>query len=459
MLVRLSLPAMSGMVIFSVLSIIDTFFVARLGSAALAALTLCIPIEILLVSLGSATGVGLTSLIARTLGSGDEATADNAAWHGLIIAVLYGLFFSYLGILYIDELLVLFGCSAEIFYLSKTYLELIFWGAVFIFVSDVAGYIVQGEGNTMLPTITALATISCNVLLDPILIFGWGGFPAMGIRGAALATILSEVAGTFFILFIMLKKPLLLSWSFSHFRPSLRVIWEIYRVGLPTLVMEFIAVFIMVALNKILASFNFTAVAAMGVFMRIRSFFYMPVHGLTQGVMPIAGFAYGAGNYDRVKETMLKASVLSFLVLLVGWYCMQYHSVYIMGFFAQDPTLIMVGLSCMKLASLAVPLTGPIIILYTVLQALGKGMTAMWISFIRQVIFLFPALLILPRYYKLHGVWLALSLADLLAALLAFVIFIKLWSELSSRRHYAVVFLFHKGYWWQRMKAWLRWTT
>ncbi|HHW61909.1 MAG TPA: MATE family efflux transporter [Syntrophomonadaceae bacterium] len=446
------------MVIFSILSLVDTFFIAQLGSAALAALTLCIPIEILLVSCGTATGIGLASLIARMLGRGEVAAADNAAWHGLVISSIYGVFFAWVGLLCIDELLLLFGCSVELFSLSKEYLEVIFWGAIFIFISDIAESIVQGEGNTMLPTITALATISCNVLLDPILIFGWGTIPAMGMKGAALATILAEAAGVVFIFSIIWCRPSILSWSLAHFRPSLRILIAIYKVGLPSLVMECISVLVMIVLNKILIGFSYTAVAAMGVFMRIRAFFYMPVHGLAQGVMPIVGFAYGARNYDRVKETMMKASVLSFLMLLIGWYFMQYHSTWMLGFFAEDPALIMMGLNCMQLGCLALPLTGPIIILYTVLQAVGKGITAMWLSLIRQVLFLFPALFILPAFFQLNGVWLAISTADFLAALTALVIFIKLWLELTPRRSFTMLMLLRRDHFWARMKAWLRWS-
>ena len=458
LMVSLSFPAMAGMVIYSLFSLIDTFFVAKLGSSALAALTLCIPIEVLLVSVGSATGVGLTSLISRTLGEKDFRLADNIAWHGIVICVLYGFIFTYIGLKNMDTLLQIFGCNEEIFTLSHQYLQIILSGCMFIFIPVSAGSIVQGEGNTVLPTLTALAGICMNVCLDPIFIFGFGPVPAMGLQGAAIATILAQIGATVIIVSFMIKRPLLLTWSLRNLTPRLSVLSGIYQVGVPTLVMEVLFVVIMVVLNKTLAGFNFTAVAALGIFLRIRSLFYMPVSGLSQGVMPIAGFAYGARNNDRVKEVIVKASVLSFGLLLLGWFLMQYHPDWILSYFSIDPTLCSVGVNCLKLATIFLPFMGPIIILYTVLQAAGKGLTAMWLSVIRTLVFFLPAILILPRYFGLNGVWLAFSVSEGLSAVLALVFFVRLWKDLQDKRRYTVMLMLRKGAFWERMTTWLKWS-
>jgi putative MATE family efflux protein len=457
LLLKLSFPAMTGMVLYSLFSLIDTFFVAQLGTAALAALTLCVPIEVLIVSLGTATGVGITSILSRTLGQKDWRRADNIAWHGLFICIIYGFLFSWLGIKNLDLLLLLFGCTPDIFALSRDYLNILMAGCIFTFIPMITGHIVQGEGNTVLPMLVSLAGIILNVILDPILIFGWGPVRAMGIQGAAWATVLAQIACTLFMIMAVFKQRVYLSWSISYFRPSWQVLAGIYKVGIPSLLMELMGVGIMVVFNKILLSYGYAAVAAMGIFVRIRSLFYMPIFGLSQGVMPIAGFAYGAGNKERVKESIVKASVISLGILLVAWLVLQYQAGWIIGYFTQEEELIIQGIICMHLATIFLPFMGPIIILYSILKAVGQGVTALILSVIRQLGFFLPALLVLPLYFGLNGVWLAFSVTEFLSGVLAMFFFARLWKELTPSRRNAYLFVFKQAYIFRRISAWLRW--
>jgi putative efflux protein, MATE family len=457
LMVRLSFPAIAGMIMYSLFSLIDTLFVSRLGTAALAALTLCVPIEILLVSVGSATGVGITSLLSRTLGKRDFAGGDNIAWHGLFICIIYGLCFSWLGLVNIDALLHIFGCTPEIWDLSREYLHIILLGCLFTFGPMLAGNVLQGEGNTLMPMLVALVGIALNVILDPILIFGVGTVPAMGIKGAAWATVAAQLVCTIISLMVMVKKRVFLSWSIQNFRPSIPLVIDIYRVGIPTLLMELLSVVIMVFFNKILLQFGYAAVAVMGIFVRIRSLFYMPVFGLAQGAMPMVGFAYGANNYVRVKEIIIKATVFSTFFVLVGWWAMQFHPVWLMQRFSADKNLIALGVDCMRWATLCLPVMGPIIILGSVLQALGRGMTSMWLSLIRQLGIFLPALIILPRVWQMHGIWLAFSLSEALSALIALYFLASLWRDLQSHRRYRFFITFKNGYILRRLAAWLRW--
>ncbi len=457
LLVRLSFPAMTGMVLYSLFSLIDTFFVAQLGTSTLAAMTLCVPIEILIVSVGTATGVGITSLLARTLGQRDFRGADNIAWHGLFISIIYGLFFSWVGIKSIDSLLLLFGCTSDIFALSREYLSILMIGCLFTFVPMIAGHIVQGEGNTVLPMLVALASIILNVIIDPILIFGWGPVEPRGLCGAAWATVWAQIFCTIIIVGAMIKKRVFLSWSIHHFRPSLKVIMGIYTVGIPSLLMELMGVAIMVFFNKLLMQYGYAAVAAMGIFVRVRSLFYMPIYGLAQGVMPIAGFAFGARNYDRVKECMAKGSVISMALLTLAWLVMQYQAEWIMGWFSQDKALIVLGADCMRMATIFLPCMGPIIILYSILKSLGQGMTALCLSVLRQLGFFLPALIILPGYFGLNGVWLAFSVTEFMSGLLALLFVVRLWRGLQLRKSQGWFWSLNMGYMFRRIGAWLRW--
>ena len=400
----------------------------------------------------------MTSLIGRTLGSGNVKLADNVAWHGVVISFIYGGLSVGLGLHYIDSWLIIFGSTPETFALSREYMQIILWGSLFTFLPMTLGNIIQGEGNTFIPMVISLLGISLNVVFDPIFIFGWGGMPALGLNGAAVATVLSQMVTTVVIIALAKRKISKLTWSRANFRPSLRVVSEIYRVGFPAMIMELVSVMNLTIINRTLTGYSYTAVAALGIFMRIRSLAHMPVHGLAQGTMPIAAFAYGARQYDRVKETIIKSAILAFFFMGTAWAILQYKTVWVMQFFSQDPMLTVVGVTCMQMATLFLPFVGPLVILYTVLQAVGKGFTAMWLSMTRQVVFFLPLLLFLPHYYSLNGVWLAFSLSEMLTTLVALVFLISLWRELQVRNKFTVVMLFRVGYLLERLRDWLRWS-
>jgi len=457
LLTRLSFPAMAGMIIFSMFSVVDTIFIARLGPDAMAALTMVIPVQVLISSVASATGVGVTSLIGRRLGSDDRVYADNVAWHGLILSIIYGFVFMLVGLNYIDELLMLFGCSTKILILSKGYMSILLYGCIFTFIPIILCSVIQGEGNTFLPVLIAIIEIAINVALDPIFIFGMGPFQAMGLNGAAVAGVTSGVLGTALVAGITFKKKRFLSWSVGNFHPRVKVLLDIYRVGFPTLIMEVAGVMVMGYMNRILAGFSYTAVAALGIFLRIRSMMYMPVFGLIQGTMPVASFAFGAGKLERVKETIIKASTAAFILLLASWYIMQFQPLWVIKYFSDDPALTLMGVNCMRMATMFIPLIGPVLILNTVLQAIDKGFTAMFLSLCRQLGFFLPLLIILPAHIGLNGVWLAFSISELLAALLTLLILIRVWGELQERKK--APFFLARGWKYsiKRIVSWLRW--
>ncbi|MDD3023591.1 MAG: MATE family efflux transporter, partial [Syntrophomonadaceae bacterium] len=287
LLIELSFPAGLGMIVYCLLGIIDSLFIARLGAAPLAAITLSIPAQILITSVAASTGVGLTSLISRTLGNGDMKYADNIAWHGLLLSIIYGLLFMLGGNRYIDDLLLLSGCTAETFQLCREYLHIILLGSIFTFIPIIIGSIMQGEGNTFLPIICALLTMLLNVILDPVFIFGFGIIEGQGLNGAALATVLAQLISSLLMLGLILKKRQLLSWSIYNFNPSISVLTGINKVGFPAMITEIVGVVVMLVLNKVLAGYGCKALAVLGIFLRVRSLAYMPVFGLTQGIMPI----------------------------------------------------------------------------------------------------------------------------------------------------------------------------
>ncbi len=457
LLLRLSCPAMGGMVLYALFSLADTYFIAQLGPAALAALTLCLPLQVLIVSMAAALGTGVASLIGRMLGQQQYRHADNIAWHGMLITAAYSVFFLWLGYRYQVPLLIMFGCTPETLGLCQGYLSIALPGSLVTMVLIIVGSTLQGEGDTVLPVVASLIGIILNVAMDPLFIFGWGVVPAMGLNGAAWAGLLAQVGSLVMMMAVMTRRKNYLSWSLRHFSLRPRIFLAIYKVGFPALVMEVAGVLIMVYINRILAFHSFEAVAALGIFLRVRSLVLIPIGGLLQGTMPIASFAFGAGRYERVKEVLIKASAFIVLIMGLGWSVMQFHPQWIVGFFSQDADLTRIAVASLRLGTILLPLVGPIIILSTVLQAIGKGMAAMWLSLTRQVLFFLPALILLPPYLGLNGVWLAFTLSELLSVGIFAVFWVRLWKQLQPGQNSPVLQLIRSGAWAKRLWAWLRW--
>jgi putative MATE family efflux protein len=377
------------------------------------------------------------------------------AWHTLAIGLLYSLVLTGLGQASVDKLLLLVGADPATLNLCEDYLRIFFWGIPFILLSLLLSNLILGEGNTVLPMLGYLISAGVNVGLDLALIGGIGWVPALGFKGAAWAGVGAQVACALFFWKILGRKSSVLRWRWEDFHWEGQILYEIYRVALPVLLMELLGVGVMLLLNRTLIQYHYLAVAVLGIFQHSRKLFMLPINSLESGVMPIAGYAYGARHYDRVKEVLIKGAVLAMAFLMIGWAAMQFYAEDIMRFFTADAEQIEHGVQCFQLATLVLPLLGPVVMFTTVLQATGKGLLAMCFSILRQAGLFLPALLILPKFFGLSGVWLAFSLAELLAVALMWAFFWHYWRDLSPGRK--------KGrsragkYWLRRLWSWLRW--
>ncbi|MBO8158694.1 MATE family efflux transporter [Thermosyntropha sp.] len=457
LLFKLSFPAAAGMIACSALDLIDTFFISKLGSEALAALTISLPIQNLIISIVSATGTGITSGIARALGSNRVEHADNIAWHGIFISLIYGIIFGLLVNRYIDDILVILGTPVQTFYLVREYMLIILWACVFSFIPMTIGNIIQGEGDTLWSIIITLIAMGINVLLDPFFIFGLKGINGMGLNGAAVAAVLSQAVSCILVIILMKRRrKRFLTWSFRHFHPSIKVLLNIYKVGLPAIIMEISGVITMTCFTRLLGGYSSTAVAASGVFLRIRALVFMPVYGLAQGSMPIASFAYGAGNLPRVRETIMKASFYVLFYMILCWFLLQFYPNPLMRLFADDPSLFILGVTCVKLGTIFIPAVGVFLILVTIMQAVGKGTMAMSLYLTKQICLMLPLLLMLPHFYGLNGVWLVFSVADIISAFLAAIFFLKLWRELQEGRKTGIIVFLRWNYILKRFWAWIK---
>ncbi|SHH13780.1 putative efflux protein, MATE family [Thermosyntropha lipolytica DSM 11003] len=434
LLITMSLPAMIGMTIQALYNIVDTFWVGKIGTGeAIAALTICFPIQMVMIAIASGTGIGLTSIISRRLGAKKVNDAVNAAEHGLLIVFIYAIITVVVGLLYIEQILAIFGVTPELYPMSYDYINIIFLGSILKYFAMMSGSMIQAEGNAGIPMRSMVTGAITNMVLDPFFIFGIAPFPALGVKGAAIATLIGQAAGAGINLhYLFFSHQSQLTPRLKSFKFNLFIFKEIYKVGFPSMIMQLVGSLILLVLNHSLAPYGYRAIAAMGIYFRVQSLIFMPLFGLNQGLIPIVGFNYGARNLSRMKSAIKKARLGAFILMSIGFIGFQLFPAQLVSIFNQDPELIELGVIAMRNITWLLPLVGPSIIMSSTFQAVGKGFTAMWLSLLRQVILLLPLLFILPRFWGIKGIWLAFPFSDFISITITALVFMRYMKHLEK---------------------------
>ncbi len=425
LLMRLSGPAITGMVIQSMYNLVDTIFVGKgVGTLALAALAVCFPIQMLLLGVGKTVGIGAASIISRRLGAGREEEAGRIAGGSFVLAAILGFLISISGLIFIQPLLRLFGAGSSVMPLGRDYLSVVLLGGTFFSVTVCSNDIARSEGNAKVAMISMFVGAGINIILDPIFIFALN----MGIRGAAIATVIGQVSAFIWITKYFFSGRSHLKFGRNHLIPRFRQSLRVLLIGAPSFA-RIVGGSIMAAVvnNAVMHYGQALHLAVLGVTNRMMTFALMPVFGLVQGLQPVVGFNYGAGKHRRVRKA-LKYSVVS-ATALTGVYFLLFEFAprFMLGLFSNDQNLISAGAGIIRLLVLMLPLVGLQVIGAGTFQALGKAGTAFILSISRQILFLIPLVLLLPRIISppLTGVWAAFPLADLLATCVTATFFIR----------------------------------
>ncbi len=416
LLFKLSIPSIISMAIQALYNIVDSIYIGHLSSDALTALSIAFPIQMILIAIAVGTGVGTSSLISRLLGSDNNKRASNVAEHVLIISFVYGILICILGLFFSKDLIKLFSDNPTLINYGSRYIKIILIGSVALFLPMIGNNILRGEGNTFIPMITMLIGSILNIIFDPLLIFGIGFFPKLGIEGAAIATVGSRIISGSFILFMLLSDKNQVKIKMKNFKYDFSIIKDIYKVGLPAMIMQLLASFMVGSLNLIVGNYDENAIAALGIYFKLQSFVFMPVFGLNQGYMPIIGFNYGNGKKLRMKKTIKYGFITAFSITFTGFIIFQLFSFQLVKMFTSDKELIELGKTSLKSISLAFPIIGPAIIGSTTFQAVGKGIPSLTLSFLRQIILLIPLAYILGKIGGLNIIWYAFPISEVIAA-------------------------------------------
>ena len=430
LLMRLSVPSIIAMAIQALYNVVDSIYVGRISTDALSALSLAFPIQIILIGIGVGTGVGASSLISRRLGENNNHAAVNAAEHSIMLSLFYGVLVAILGFLFADQILQLFTSEANLIRMGSEYIKIILIGSLAMFFPMISNNILRGEGNTFTPMVAMLIGSIINIILDPFLIFGIWIFPEMGVAGAAIATVAARIiSGSFLIYILLFSKKNELQISLKDFSFDLQIIKDIYVVGFPAMVMQFLASFMLGGMKRILAGFGSTAIAAAGIYFRLQSFVFMPVFGLNQGYMPIMGYNYGHNNPERMKRTFKSTLLVAVAFTTTGFIIFQTVPELLIKMFNSDPQLLQIGTNALKKISIAFPVIGPAIIISTTFQALGNGFPSLVFSFLRQIIVLLPVMYLLGEFFGLEYLWFAFPISEAASILPA-----SIWLRLKFKR-------------------------
>ena len=419
LLLKMALPMMLSMLVQALYNVVDSIFVAKISEDALTALSVAFPLQNLMIAFAVGLGVGINSLLSRALGEQDGQKADAAAGNGLFLELCAALLFVFIGLVLGPAFVRSQTSSAVIADHGITYVRICIGAGAFCFISIFYERMLQATGKTHLAMIGQLVGALINIVFDPILIFGLLGFPKLGVAGAAIATVFGQFCGAMVSLAIHQKKNREIRITLSGLRPRSFTVRTILSVGIPSIIMGSIGSVMTYCVNRILDGFSSTAVAVFGVYFKLQSFFFMPVFGLNNAMVPLIAYNYGARRPARMKQTVRWAVIYACSIMAVGLLLMQLMPDVFLRLFDASDDMLRIGVPALRTISLAFVGAGYAIVLSSTFQALGKGLYSMFVSIARQLVVLVPVAWLLSRTGQLSAVWWAFPIAEIMSALVS----------------------------------------
>lgn len=428
LLVSMSIPMMFSMLIQSLYNIVDSIYVSRLGTQALTAVSLAFPLQNITVAVSVGMGIGISSSISIHLGANDREKANRSATIGMALALLHCILFVIFGLFVTRPFLQLFTKDAQTLEWSCQYTYIVLCASFGCLLQLPMEKIFQGVGA--MKTTMVLLTTGCiiNIVLDPILIFGLLGFPAMGVTGAAIATVIGQIVSFLLYVLVYLKRK-------NHFpvtihpkylRLDTNIIKRIYSVGIPSMIMMILPSVLVSILNHILAGFSEIYIAVLGIYFKLQTFIYMPANGIIQGMRPIIGFNYGAGKTDRVRKTIQYSLISAAFIMLLGTVAALGFPTQILGMFDAEDALLIAGIPALRIISLGFIISSIGIIYAGTFEALGKGTESLIVSLLRQFVITIPLSFVLSRFLGVNGIWMAFPISEVCGSIVAFFLLKKM---------------------------------
>ena len=427
LIITMSLPMMVSMLVQALYNIVDSIFVSRISENALTAVSLAFPIQSLLMAFLNGVGVGMNSLLSRSLGEKNGKSANEAARHGIFMAAICYVIFLAFGLLLVKPYYSsqLRGASEEITGYGVTYLTIVCVCSFGIFSQVIMERLLQATGRTLFTMITQLTGAVFNLIFDPILIFGLFGFPKLGVAGAAIATVGGQMLAASMALIFNLRLNREIKLTFRGFRPQGAVIKRILTVGVPTTLMQAIGSIATYIMNSILIVFSSTATAVYGIYFKLQSFALMPIFGMNNGLVPIIAYNLGAKKKARIKEAIKYGLLFAEIIMLVALAVFELFPAQLLGLFDASEHMLSIGVPALRTIAIGFPLIGLGIVSSTTFQALGNGVYSMITSMTRQLIVLIPVAYLFSKI-SLSAVWWAHPIAECVSIVLSLTFLIRI---------------------------------
>lgn len=434
-LMSVSLPMMISMLVLSMYNVVDSIFVGMISENALAAVSLAFPIQILIIAVSGGTGVGVNAVLSRSLGERNFKKADQAAMNGLLLALLSSVVFLVVGLTCVKPFFAsqTAGADPEIYRYGVQYLTTICVLSLSVFFQTMLERLLQSTGKSFYTMITQITGAVINIILDPLFIFGVGFLPRMEVLGAAFATVIGQTIAATLALFFNLRFNHEIHFSFKGMKPEGAMIARIYKVGLPSIVMQSVGSVMNYGMNLILMGFSSTAAVVFGVYYKLQSVIFMPVFGLNSGVIPIVAYNYGAGKRKRILTTIKLSVAAAELLMIIGVILFIFFPRPLLALFSASDTMVAMGVLALRIISIHFLLAGFCIIVGAVFQALGNGVYSLIVSVMRQLVVLLPAAFLLAKFIGLSAVWWCFPIAELMSLLVSTILFLKIKKDIIDK--------------------------
>ena len=423
LLLSMSLPMVISMAVNSLYNIVDSYFVAKISENAMTALSLVFPIQNFINAVAIGFGVGINAMIAQYLGAGRRDKADETLTQGMVLAVIHGIVMMILCIIGIPYFLRLFTTDANVIALGVRYATIVFSFSVILSVNLTFEKMNQAIGNMKITMISLLIGCGLNIILDPMIIFGIGPFPKLGIAGAALATGFGQCVPIVIYIAAYLKRPKRVAFRREYLHLTREVTKRLYSIGVPAILNMALTSVLTTALNAILAAFSQTYVLVLGIYYKLQTFLYMPANGIIQGMRPLIGYNYGAGEHKRVEQLYRLTLLLNICIMTAGMILCLTIPGKLMGAFAENPQTIQNGVTALHIICFGFILSAVSVTACGALEGLGKGIPSLLISLSRYVVLIIPLAFIFSRFFGTAGVWHAFWVTEALSAVFAVIIY------------------------------------
>lgn len=435
LLISFSVPAIIGMLVNTLYNIIDRMYIGNIegvGKLAITGVGITMPIMTIILAFGMLVGIGTAARISIFLGKGDKETAEKHIGNAFVLIIIFSILITIIGLAFLDKILVVFGASSSTEIYARQYMQIIFAGTIVSMLSFGLNHSIRSDGSPKIAMLSMLIGAIINIILDPILIFVFN----LGVRGAAIATVISQFVATIWILYYFTKGQSSIKLKKENFKLKKYIVLSIFSIGISPCSMQIAACIVQVIANNSLKHYGGDlAIGAMTIVQSIGMIFLTPIFGLNQGSQPIIGYNFGAKKYRRVKTTVFYGAITATIIVTIGWLVVQLAPQLLIKIFNNDPELLEIAKNGLRIYLLFIPVIGLQIISSNYFQSVGKAKISMFLSLLRQVILLIPFMIILPRIFGLNGIWMAGAISDLLSAIITCCIFYNSLKKLNKENN------------------------